>query len=81
MSLAYGHNSVFRQEYSWDQFSITLEAFQALLCCHQVFAPFLDCLHSFGFKTSEDENIWNGFRRSVSLRAGRVSEEVHYGKY
>ena len=60
---------------------MTLEALQALLGYHQVFAPFLDCLHSFGFKTSEDDNIWNGFRRSVSLRAGPDLEEVRHGKY
>ena len=51
-----------------------------LLNCHQVFAPFLDCLHSFGFKTSEDDHVWNGFRRSVSSRIGQGQpEEVHYG--
>ncbi len=36
-----------------------------LLGFHQVFAPFLDCVHSFGFRTSEDDGIWNGYRRST----------------
>ena len=72
--------SVFRQQYSWDQFSTTLEAFQAILDFHQVFAPFLDCVHSFGFRKSEDDEIWSGYRRSISKLPQAHGDFVSYGK-
>ncbi|KAL8773594.1 MAG: hypothetical protein Q9194_004301 [Teloschistes cf. exilis] len=57
--------------YTWDQFAINLEALQMILTFHQVFAPFLDCVHSFGIKTSEADESWNGYRRSIRVEAER----------
>ncbi|KAI4256722.1 MAG: hypothetical protein LQ352_001963 [Teloschistes flavicans] len=62
---------IIRQAYTWDQFAINLEALQMILTFHQVFAPFLDCVHSFGIKTSEIDERWNGYRRSMRVEADR----------
>ncbi len=51
-----------------------------LLGFHQVFAPFLDCVHSFGFRTSEDDGIWNGYRRSTQPVAEEQGSDTYYGK-
>jgi hypothetical protein len=67
--------SVIQQEDSWARFEITKDTCQKILSCHNVFLPFLDCLHSFGLKTEEDSRIWDGFQAAI----GRPSAEKYHG--
>lgn len=50
-----------------------------MLNLYRVFAPFLDCVHSFGFKTGEDDEIWNGYRRSVYTDSAQGTKILSYG--
>ena len=71
-------SSIIRQEYSWDRFKATREIIQGVLSLHEVFAPFLDCIHSFGFKTEEDDEAWYGHRSAISDRW--KSKNPYYGE-
>ncbi|KAL8719810.1 MAG: hypothetical protein Q9181_008016, partial [Wetmoreana brouardii] len=68
--------SVIKQAYTWDQFAVGLGTLQMILTFHQIFAPFLDCVHSFGIKISENDESWNGYRKS--LQAGTDDQEAYY---
>ena len=71
--------SIMRQSYHWGEFNVNLSGFQAILNSHNVFAPFLDCVHLFGSKTGEDDRVWNGYRRSVRNISQGGKEGTGYG--
>lgn len=70
--------SIFSHNCTWA--NATLDAFRGILDFHQVFALFLDCVQSFGSKKSEDEDIWNGYRRSIIQTVVKAEKYVTYGK-
>ncbi|KAH8164462.1 hypothetical protein CIB48_g3776 [Xylaria polymorpha] len=55
--------SVIRQKYTWDNLLITSDLLLHILKTHQVFLPFLDCIHAFGFRMNDDDEIWEGCHR------------------
>ncbi|KAK4224632.1 hypothetical protein QBC38DRAFT_458077 [Podospora fimiseda] len=58
-----GKLSVLRQNHSWDKLLITREILVKILRAQKVFLPFLDCVHSFGFRLDEDTEVWEGLHR------------------
>lgn len=52
---------MFQQGHSWGRFKFTKDICQRILGFHNVFLPFLDCIHAFGLKSGEDTRIWDGF--------------------
>ncbi|KIW23674.1 uncharacterized protein PV07_11854 [Cladophialophora immunda] len=52
---------VIRQEYSWGRFLLSRTSLEALLSYHKVFPRFYDVINAFGFKTTEDDKVWEGF--------------------
>ncbi|KAL9581395.1 MAG: hypothetical protein Q9212_003926 [Teloschistes hypoglaucus] len=61
---------------------IEVEVLQAaILGYHHVFTPFLDCVHSFGFKAKEDDYVWNGFHRFAHSEKRQDREILRDGNY
>jgi hypothetical protein len=58
--------SIIRQNHSLARANIKRESFEKLVSDHDIFAPFLNVVHSFGVKTDVDENVWDGFYAAVS---------------
>jgi hypothetical protein len=74
-------SSVIRQEYSWGRFRATQELFQKILTYHDVFPPFIDAAHAFGFKTDEDDKVWDGFRASISDSVWEDKSHARFGTW
>jgi len=51
------------QHYTWDRLCISQEDLLQILSHHSVFMPFLDCVHSFGFKSNDDDESWEGYHK------------------
>ncbi|MCJ1347143.1 hypothetical protein MMC31_005364 [Peltigera leucophlebia] len=58
-------NSSIRQDNSWGRFSISSKLFKRILAHLDVFPPFLDFVHAFGFKLNEDDENFGGYHRRI----------------
>ncbi|KAI1754172.1 hypothetical protein F4782DRAFT_45487 [Xylaria castorea] len=54
---------VIRQKCTWDNLRITRDLLLHILRLHQVFPHFLDCIHPFGFRMNDDNEVWEGCHR------------------
>jgi Mg2+ and Co2+ transporter CorA len=55
-----------RQKHTWDNLSITRDLLLSLLTLNDVFLPFLDCVHAFGFRMNDDDEVWEGYQKSCT---------------
>lgn len=54
-----------RQDNSWARFSISSQLFKRILTHLNVFPPFLDFVHAFGFKVREEDENFGGYHRRI----------------
>jgi hypothetical protein len=52
-----------------------------ILSFQDVFHPFLDFVHAFGIKTSDDENIWEGYQAYISDISQSDGGASHYREH
>lgn len=73
-------NSIIRQEYSWGRFLISQTSLQSLISHHNIFSRFYDLISAFGFKTSEDDRIWDGFHSVHNMSQAREEKDTQSGE-
>ncbi|KIV99997.1 hypothetical protein, variant [Verruconis gallopava] len=66
---------VIRQEYSWGRLLISPSSLQSLISHHHIFPQFYALIGGFGFKTSEDDKVWDGYHSNA--RTVRSSENMN----
>lgn len=54
-----------RQDNSWARFSISSQLFKRIFTHLNVFPPFLDFVHAFGFKVREEDENFGGYHRRI----------------
>jgi len=73
-------DSIIRQEYSWGRFLISQASLESLVSNHNIFSRFYELISTFGFKTSEDDKVWDGFHSLHSLKLGMEDGDSRFGK-
>lgn len=69
-----------RQKNSWGRFSISSLLFKRILAHLDVFPPFLDFVHAFGFKVREDDENFGGYHRRIYRSTNADGGPHSFGK-
>lgn len=69
-----------RQDNSWGRFSISSELFRRVFAHLDVFPPFLDFVHAFGFKVGEYDENFGGYHRRIYRHANADGGPNSFGE-
>ena len=73
--------SIIRQKYTWDSLSVTSDLMFKILSLNHVFLPFLDCIHAFGFRKNDDDEVWEGCHRTCNWDTNCAQKMLGYGSF
>ena len=73
-------SSLICQYNSWGRFSISPELFRRIIAHLDVFPPFLDFVHAFGFKLGEEDESFGGYHRRIYRDANAYGGAHSFGE-
>jgi hypothetical protein len=73
-------DSIFRQENSWDRLKTSEDIVRGLLSRLDVFLPFLDHIHSFGYKSNDIGDDYHNFSSTMGKQSKTNETNDGYGR-